>query len=309
MRRCFKTLTQLEAEEQAFNARYTEQCRLVNELLFRKEKMKNSAKEELFALAEELVEPKQTVGKNTLPPEEKTVLESLVGNEVAKLVEANSTDARLTEVEEELQVVLTDLARTRTALSGLDPNFRCVAALEQTEREAADRQRALQAARKALAETEERLALAEGQRKAVLGQCLSFVQNKTKEVYNALSGGDCAFVFVGEELLFRAAPFGKRSASADLLSGGEQAVAVLAVLLAAADFLRIPLLVLDELDAPLDDLVIDAAMNFLVHLQEIDTLLVSHNLATFSRVDKLVGLYRNQDSTEVLTFDLSKYSD
>ncbi len=86
-------------------------------------------------------------------------------------------------------------------------------------------------------------------------------------------------------------PPGKRARSIDLLSGGEKALAALALLLAGFKFRPSPLLFLDEVDAPLDEHNIARFTNFLRSLAKTTQIvLITHNPMTMEVADTLYGV-------------------
>ena len=90
-----------------------------------------------------------------------------------------------------------------------------------------------------------------------------------------------------------AQPPGKRLQSLTLLSGGEQALTAIALIFALFLTNPAPICVLDEVDAPLDDVNIDRFCDLLdAMVRETDTryLIVTHNAVTMSRMHRLFGV-------------------
>ncbi len=90
-----------------------------------------------------------------------------------------------------------------------------------------------------------------------------------------------------------ASPPGKKLQTMSLLSGGEQALAALALLFAVFLTNPAPVCVLDEVDAPLDDSNVDRFCMLLEDLADrLDTrfLLVTHHRLTMARMDRLYGV-------------------
>ena len=90
-----------------------------------------------------------------------------------------------------------------------------------------------------------------------------------------------------------ASPPGKKLQTMSLLSGGEQALAALALLFAVFLTNPAPICVLDEVDAPLDDSNVDRFCMLLEDLADrLDTrfLLVTHHRLTMARMDRLYGV-------------------
>jgi chromosome segregation protein len=90
-----------------------------------------------------------------------------------------------------------------------------------------------------------------------------------------------------------ARPPGKRLQSLSLLSGGEQALAALALIFAVFLVNPAPVCVLDEVDAPLDDANVERFCNLLdemTRLTETRFLVITHHALTMSRMHRLFGV-------------------
>ena len=90
-----------------------------------------------------------------------------------------------------------------------------------------------------------------------------------------------------------ASPPGKRLQSMSLLSGGEQALAALALLFAVFLTNPAPICVLDEVDAPLDDHNVDRFCDLvaeIAHASSTRFLLITHHRLTMARMDRLYGV-------------------
>ena len=90
-----------------------------------------------------------------------------------------------------------------------------------------------------------------------------------------------------------ACPPGKRLAVMSLMSGGEQALTAMALILAVFLAHPAPVCVLDEVDAPLDDANVDRFCRLLDEMRRrTDTrfIAITHNPVTMSRMDRLYGV-------------------
>ena len=90
-----------------------------------------------------------------------------------------------------------------------------------------------------------------------------------------------------------ARPPGKRLQSLSLLSGGEQALTAMALILAVFLVNPAPVCVLDEVDAPLDDANVERFCNLLeemTRLTETRFIVITHHALTMSRVHRLFGV-------------------
>ncbi|NP_001098324.1 meiosis-specific cohesin subunit SMC1 beta [Oryzias latipes] len=103
-----------------------------------------------------------------------------------------------------------------------------------------------------------------------------------------------------------------RFMSMDNLSGGEKAIAALAFLFAVQSFCPAPFLVLDEVDAALDNSNIGKVTSFIREQsrQSMQVIAISHKQEFFSRSDGLLGVYSDVDEcmfSRILTLDLRPY--
>ncbi len=118
------------------------------------------------------------------------------------------------------------------------------------------------------------------------------------EVFRELFGGGEAQVLLsdpespldsGVEVKVR--PPGKQTQSVLLLSGGEKALAAVALLLALFRIRPAPFCVLDEVDAPLDDLNVERLCQHLrAWAHKTQFLLITHNRRTMAHADVLYGV-------------------
>jgi chromosome segregation protein len=114
------------------------------------------------------------------------------------------------------------------------------------------------------------------------------VRQNFKEVFSVLfEGGEADLVLLDEEDVLNsgieiiARPPGRRTRSISLLSGGERALTALALLFAFFLVKPAPICLLDEVDAPLDDISIHRYSNLLKKFSEkLQLLIITHNKKT-----------------------------
>ncbi|XP_068459885.1 structural maintenance of chromosomes protein 1B [Clinocottus analis] len=105
---------------------------------------------------------------------------------------------------------------------------------------------------------------------------------------------------------------GKRYMSMDNLSGGEKAIAALALLFAIHSFRPAPFFVLDEVDAALDNTNIGKVTSFIREesQQNMQIIVISLKEEFFSKADALLGVYSDYEEcmfSRILTLDLRPY--
>ncbi|TNE38519.1 MAG: hypothetical protein EP348_04800, partial [Alphaproteobacteria bacterium] len=126
------------------------------------------------------------------------------------------------------------------------------------------------------------------------------VDQHFQELFKQVFGGGSAHLTLTESddplaagLEIMASPPGKKLQLMSLLSGGEQALTAVALLFAVFLTNPAPICVLDEVDAPLDDVNVERLCNLLIKIAEhSDTrfLVVTHHPITMARMDRLFGV-------------------
>ena len=122
-------------------------------------------------------------------------------------------------------------------------------------------------------------------------------ENFQKTFSTLFGGGRAALVLLDENNLLEsgidiiAQPPGKRLQNIQLLSGGEKALAALALMFAIFKYKPSPFCLLDEIDAPLDDANIGRFVEMLKGLQNhTQFVLVTHNRKTMEIANRLYGV-------------------
>ncbi len=123
------------------------------------------------------------------------------------------------------------------------------------------------------------------------------VNRHLAEIFPKLFGGGHAeLVLTGEDLLdtgvaVLARPRGKRNVSVHQLSGGEKALAAVALIFAIFRLNPSPVCVLDEIDAPLDDTnVVRVAQLIREMSRGVQFVVITHNKLTMEMADHLIGV-------------------
>ncbi|HAT34379.1 MAG TPA: chromosome partitioning protein ParA, partial [Rhodospirillaceae bacterium] len=138
-----------------------------------------------------------------------------------------------------------------------------------------------------------------------------------EELFVRLFGGGRAYIQLTEAddpleagLEVMASPPGKKLQVMSLLSGGEQALAALALLFAVFLTNPAPICVLDEVDAPLDDANVDRFCTLLEEIAHAGTtrfLCVTHHRMTMARMDRLFGVTMGERGvSQLVSVDLRR---
>ena len=114
------------------------------------------------------------------------------------------------------------------------------------------------------------------------------------------AGGSASLQLTSEDVLgagvtVMARPPGKRNASINLLSGGEKALTAIALVFAIFDLNPAPFCILDEVDAPLDDVNIGRFRELVEEIaKRVQLVLVTHNKITMEIAGQLIGITMNE---------------
>ncbi|MEE8042700.1 MAG: chromosome segregation protein SMC, partial [Pseudomonadales bacterium] len=108
--------------------------------------------------------------------------------------------------------------------------------------------------------------------------------------------GHAYLEMTGDDLLdtgvtLMARPPGKRNTSIHLLSGGEKALTAIALIFAIFQLNPSPVCLLDEVDAPLDDVNVVRYAHLLQEMsKDIQFIFVTHNKITMEMAEHLMGI-------------------
>ncbi len=133
--------------------------------------------------------------------------------------------------------------------------------------------------------------------KTIFNKSFDSVNSKLKEMFPKLFGGGVAELTLTEEddlnagVILMARPPGKKNSSISQLSGGEKALTALALVFAIFDLNPAPFCLLDEVDAPLDDLNTLRFINMVEEMSKtVQFIFITHNKVSMERSDYLMGV-------------------
>ncbi len=123
------------------------------------------------------------------------------------------------------------------------------------------------------------------------------VDQNFQELFPRIFGGGKAFLELTDPewltagVLVKAQPPGKRNATIHMLSGGEKALTAVALVFALFRLNPAPFCVLDEVDAPLDDINVGRFCNLVKEMSKTTQfIIISHNKVTISMAEHLMGV-------------------
>ncbi len=149
----------------------------------------------------------------------------------------------------------------------------------------------------ALNSLEQAIEKMDSETRARLKQTFEEVNQAFKSLFPKLFGGGKAQLELTCDNLLEAGvvvmaqPPGKRNSSIHLLSGGEKAMTAVALVFAIFQLNPSPFCMLDEVDAPLDDVNVGRFCDLVKEMSEyIQFLFITHNKITMELADQLIGV-------------------
>jgi len=133
--------------------------------------------------------------------------------------------------------------------------------------------------------------------KTIFKDSFNAVNTRLKEMFPKLFGGGMAELTLNDDdalnagVVLMARPPGKKNSSISQLSGGEKALTALALVFAIFELNPAPFCLLDEVDAPLDDLNTLRFINMVEEMSKsIQFIFITHNKVSMERSDYLMGV-------------------
>lgn len=139
------------------------------------------------------------------------------------------------------------------------------------------------------------------------------INEKFQELFPKIFNGGKAYLeLTGDDLLetgamILAQPPGKRNSSIHLLSGGEKALTAIALVFSIFQLNPAPFCMLDEVDAPLDDLNTVRFCNLVKEMSKtIQFIFVTHNKQTMETAEQLAGITMQEPGvSRIVTVDIN----
>tara|TARA_B100000524_G_scaffold177343_2_gene91240 strand:- start:247 stop:2445 length:2199 start_codon:yes stop_codon:yes gene_type:complete len=133
--------------------------------------------------------------------------------------------------------------------------------------------------------------------KTIFKDSFNAVNTRLKEMFPKLFGGGMAELILNDDdalnggVILMARPPGKKNSSISQLSGGEKALTALALVFAIFELNPAPFCLLDEVDAPLDDLNTLRFINMVEEMSKsVQFIFITHNKVSMERSDYLMGV-------------------
>ncbi|WP_434336796.1 AAA family ATPase [Mesomycoplasma conjunctivae] len=146
-------------------------------------------------------------------------------------------------------------------------------------------------------------------------EVVDLVNSEFNLVFQNMFGGGSAKIFFSDKndilnsgIEISAQPPGKTIKNLKLFSGGEKAIIAISLLFSIIKAKPIPLCILDEVEAALDEANVIRYVEFLKQLKEnTQFLIITHRHGTMSRVEQLLGVtMQKRGVTSIFSIELSK---
>uniref|UniRef100_A0A663M8N4 Structural maintenance of chromosomes protein n=1 Tax=Athene cunicularia TaxID=194338 RepID=A0A663M8N4_ATHCN len=212
-------------------------------------------------------------------------------------------------------------SKENTLMKTAAPNLRAVEKLEIARDKFQASIDAFETSRKEARTCKQEFEQVKKRRYELFSQCFEHASIAIDQIYKKLCRNSSAQAFLSPEnpeepylegIGFNCVAPGKRFMPMDSLSGGEKAVAALALVFAVHSFRPAPFFVLDEIDAALDNTNIDKVSSFIreqAH-EQFQMIVISLKEEFYSKADALIGVCPERDDvmfSRVLTLDLTEY--
>lgn len=150
--------------------------------------------------------------------------------------------------------------------------------------------------------------------KSMFQNSFDAVNARIKEVFPKLFGGGFAELTLTDDdplnagVVLMARPPGKKNSSISQLSGGEKALTALSLVFSIFELNPAPFCMLDEVDAPLDDLNTMRFINVVEEMsKDVQFIFITHNKVSMEKSDHLMGVTMQEPGvSRLVTVDMNQ---
>uniref|UniRef100_A0A671TSZ4 Structural maintenance of chromosomes 1B n=1 Tax=Sparus aurata TaxID=8175 RepID=A0A671TSZ4_SPAAU len=246
----------------------------------------------------------------------------LVSGSLNEISEVQFIYTRLFEVEAYLEKLKESLSTVEEVLHRTTaPNLKALEKMREVKDKLHGVTQAFDASTRAARKCSQEFEQVKSQRFHLFSQCFEHVSVVIDQIYKRICRNSSAQAILSAEnpdepylggINYNCVAPGKRFMSMDNLSGGEKAIAALALLFAIHSFRPAPFFILDEVDAALDNTNIGKVTSFLREESKgnMQIIVISLKEEFFSKSDALLGVYSDFDEcmfSRILTLDLQPY--
>ncbi|XP_029010359.1 structural maintenance of chromosomes protein 1B isoform X2 [Betta splendens] len=235
-------------------------------------------------------------------------------------------DFRILQTEEEVQAYIENMRESISSLEELlhhtsTPNFKALEKMKEVKDKLQGIMEAFDASTKATKKCSQEFEQVKAQRFQLFSRCFEHVSAVIDQIYKRICRNSSAQAILSVDnpdepylggITYNCVAPGKRFMSMDNLSGGEKAIAALALLFAIHSFRPAPFFVLDEVDAALDNTNISKLTSFIREetKRNMQIIVISLKEEFFSKADALLGVFSESDDCMfscIVTIDLRPY--
>ncbi|XP_045892216.1 structural maintenance of chromosomes protein 1B [Micropterus dolomieu] len=248
--------------------------------------------------------------------------------EAQLVIDYSSLDAdiRSLQAEEEVEASLERLKESVSSVEGVlrrttAPNLKALEKMREVKDKLQGVTEAFDASTRAARKCSQEFEQVKAQRYHLFSQCFEHVSVIIDQIYKRMCRNSSAQAILSAEnpdepylggINYNCVAPGKRFMSMDNLSGGEKAIAALALVFAIHSFRPAPFFILDEVDAALDNTNIGKVTSFIREesRENMQIIVISLKEEFFSKADALLGVYSDFDEcmfSRILTLDLRPY--
>ncbi|XP_058500406.1 structural maintenance of chromosomes protein 1B [Solea solea] len=248
--------------------------------------------------------------------------------EAQLVIDYSSLGAKLRslQTEEEMEAHLEKLKASVSSIEGVlhhtaTPNLKALERMREVRYKLQGVTEAFEACSSAARKCYQEFEKIKAQRCQTFSQCFEHVAIVIEQIYKRICRNRSAQAILSAEnaeepylggINYNCVAPGKRFMSMDNLSGGEKAIASLALLFAFHSFHPAPFIVLDEVDAALDNTNIGKVTTFIREESKHNMQIIAISLKEefFSKSDALLGVYSDFDEcmfSGILSLDLRPY--
>ncbi|NXN47806.1 SMC1B protein, partial [Rhinoptilus africanus] len=242
---------------------------------------------------------------------------SILSEDLKDLESDKDIEDQLNQMQQEIK------SKERTIMKTAAPNLRAVEKLQIVRDKFQESANAFESSRKEARTCKQEFEQVKKKRFELFSRCFEHASIAIDQIYKKLYSNSGAQAFLSPEnpeepylegIGFNCVVPGKRFMPMDSLSGGEKSVAALALVFAIHSFRPAPFLILDEIDAALDNTNIDKVSSFIreqAH-ERFQMIVISLKEELYCRADALIGVCPEHDDvmfSRVLTLDLTPYPD
>ncbi|KAM9854698.1 structural maintenance of chromosomes protein 1B [Aulostomus maculatus] len=235
-------------------------------------------------------------------------------------------DLRNVREEEEVDAKLEKLRQSLSSLEGLlhrtsAPNLKALEKMREVKDKLQGLTEAFDASTRAARKCSQEFEQVKARRFHLFSQCFEHVSVVIDQIYKSMCKNNSAQASLSAEnpdepylggINYNCVAPGKRFMTMDNLSGGEKAIAALALVFAIHSFRPAPFFVLDEVDAALDNSNIGKVTSFIRResRENMQIIVISLKEEFFSKADALLGVYPDFNGcmfSRILSLDLRPY--